>query len=90
MPKRSLGPNIYWDSFSEIKHHLVLWLRVVGALPLLPLFTFMSWTGTPLPLHEYRHSLCLSLWIKRSASEGVLKDKRGITMRVDHLHKFWH
>ena len=85
-----MGPSVYRDSFPGIKHYLVPWLRVAGALPLLLLFTFMPWTGTPLPLHRHLQSLSRSLWIKLSASEGVLEEQRGITMRVEQLHKLQH
>jgi len=30
--------------------HLVLRLRMSGAAPLLPVYTFMAWTGTVLPI----------------------------------------
>jgi hypothetical protein len=82
MSRRALRRNVYGDSFPGIKYHLVSWLRVIGALTLLSLAAFMPWTGQ---LHIYTDiylSLCRSLWMKGSASEGVSKDERGITKRV--------
>jgi len=87
MSRRGLGPNVYRDSFPGINYHLVPWLRVVGALPLLLLFKFMPWTGTSLPSHKHLQSLSRSLWIKVSDSEVVLEEARGITMCVEQLHK---
>ena len=90
MSRRVVGPYVHWDSFPGIKHHLVPWLRVAAALPLLLLFTFMPWTGTPLLLHRHLQSLSWPLWIKVSASEVVLEEERGITMRVEQPHKLQH
>jgi hypothetical protein len=43
--------------------NLVLRLRMVGAIPLLPLYAFMSWTETLLPLRYclrlVRHVACM-------------------------------
>ena len=39
-----------WDMMSTTNLHLVLRLRMSGAIPLLSLYTFMAWTGATLPL----------------------------------------
>lgn len=50
-----------WDMKLSTHLHLVLTLRMSGALLLLPLYACMSWTGRTLPLLV--HVLCPALFI---------------------------